>query len=437
MFTEKIFLHFFDLHFLAERAIENLFVRVKGEMRLATRLAVLSAKQVLIPAASFYESPACNDILQEYLPVADLGIFALVGQAGNLSDFCEGKVYQYDEQSKQRTAYEAALRDALIIPFKRRFRSATKDIAKDWLTLLDHSEVPGLLEGCRLNVPSDIETRWQLVPARLDGRAFIVEYVVPLLFDGKVNRAVTNKLHNVINRAYFGSYLVEMQATVMGDLILLDSPHFDSSNLDVIPYRFIVQELNKRNKLEWLVNCSVEELFVFRETAEWNDVFFSAYARKQKQGSIRDQMQRYMLGKIPLATDAADLKVKKNGDTYVHQEIIMGDKYTAGQVGAQGPGAIAAHMTFTHIGDSDQRSINLEALAGELGTLRQHLKSIATTAAHDVAVGCVAAAEGEAKRGNREAALASLAKAGQWALDVAQTIGLGVVANVLSKLIGL
>ena len=46
----------------------------------------------------------------------------------------------------------------------------------------------------------------------------------------------------------------------------------------------------------------------------------------------------------------------------------MGDKYIAGQVGAQGPSAHAHDMTFNQLWSQSGQSIDLQALATELNT---------------------------------------------------------------------
>ena len=49
-------------------------------------------------------------------------------------------------------------------------------------------------------------------------------------------------------------------------------------------------------------------------------------------------------------------------------EQTMGDKYIAGQIGAQGPGAHAHDMTFNQLWSQSGQSIDLQALATELNT---------------------------------------------------------------------
>jgi hypothetical protein len=118
-------------------------------------------------------------------------------------------------------------------------------------------------------------------------------------------------------------------------------------------------------------------------------------------------------------------------------EHTRGDKYIAGQVGAQGPGAHAHDMTFNQLWSQSGHSIDLQALAMELTTLRRHLRQEAVEPEHDIAIGAVANAEVAAKEGNGPRTLEWLGKAGKWTLDNAVKIGVGVATAALKTALGL
>src|SRR5688500_1208791 len=84
---ERIFLHFFDIHYLADkgRAVEG--TAFQNEMRLATRLAVAAADKVFLPAASYFESVLCRQILSELDELVSLGLIVLCGSSTNLEEF--------------------------------------------------------------------------------------------------------------------------------------------------------------------------------------------------------------------------------------------------------------------------------------------------------------------------------------------------------------
>lgn len=118
------------------------------------------------------------------------------------------------------------------------------------------------------------------------------------------------------------------------------------------------------------------------------------------------------------------------------QEIIMGDKYTVGQAGAVGPNSHAHDITFNQIWNQIEGNIDLPRLADELGLLRQAMKKVATESDQDVAVGAVAAAEQEAKKGNGPKALEYLKSAGKWTLELAEKIGVGVATAAIKGALG-
>jgi len=123
--------------------------------------------------------------------------------------------------------------------------------------------------------------------------------------------------------------------------------------------------------------------------------------------------------------------------TNIIQEVTMGDKYEAGQVGAQGPNAHAHDMTFNQIWQQNKDKLDVAALSKELLALRNSMQSEATTAEHFAEIGAVASAEIEAEKGNGAKALEALSKAGKWSLGVAEKIGVNVATAALKSAIGI
>ena len=119
------------------------------------------------------------------------------------------------------------------------------------------------------------------------------------------------------------------------------------------------------------------------------------------------------------------------------KEVIMGDKYEAGQAGAMGPGAHAHDMNFNQVWNQFGNSIDLPLLATELSKLRTELKEKATDADHDITVGSLALAEQAAEKGDGSKTLEYLARAGKWALDAATQIGTSIAAEAIKKSLGM
>jgi HEAT repeat protein len=151
------------------------------------------------------------------------------------------------------------------------------------------------------------------------------------------------------------------------------------------------------------------------------------YNRIEKIRNESDLMKQYkkvevLIALIPTATIG---------------ELYMGDKYTAGQVGAQGHKAHAHDLTFNQIWNQVGDRINLSELAEELAELRLKLKKDAIEPEHDISIGAIASAESSAKNGNGPETLEFLSKAGKWALDVAIKIGVPVATEALKTASGL
>jgi hypothetical protein len=125
------------------------------------------------------------------------------------------------------------------------------------------------------------------------------------------------------------------------------------------------------------------------------------------------------------------------GQTNIYGDLTMGDKYIAGQVGAQGPHAHAHDISFHQLWNQSGQSLDLQALATQLATLRQHLRQEAVEPEHDAAIGVIANAEMAAKEGNGPKTFEFLSKAGQWTLDNAAKIGVGVATAALKTALGL
>lgn len=118
------------------------------------------------------------------------------------------------------------------------------------------------------------------------------------------------------------------------------------------------------------------------------------------------------------------------------QELTMGDQYKVGQAGAVGPQSHAHDMSFQQVWNEVGSNLDLNTLAEELARLRPELKAAATTAEQDAAVGEVALAEVAAKKQDGPKALVHLKNAGQWALSMAEKIGVGVATAAIKTAMG-
>lgn len=428
----KTFLHFFDIHFLDEKGVKHIPKKIFYEAFFATRFSLLCSEKVYIPASSYFESPICKKIVDQYLEIVPYGIVWLIGKAHNYLEFFESKLFQYSNSPEHIAFYESALKSEINFPFYNRARSSTKDIISDWGKKLDFSEVPKVFADCHgLILPYDIEEKWNNVPEKLGDTAFIVKNVLPLLFNETVyNMSVVNNLHEIINKSYFNSYVRELDASVVTDLVILELNYSITNNKVDIPYSFLLSELKIRNKIDLVKNYSPEELFLFRETDEWKDIFNTSIIKKKRFTDDIYRMHGIDPSEISIANNHQNISIYA-------EEVKMGDIYSAGQVGAQGPNAHAEGMVFNQIWLKNKDDFNTEKLIGELSLLRSTLKNEAETAEQLSELGAVANAEIEMKKNNGSKALEWLSKTGKWPLGVAEKIGVSIASAAIKTSMGL
>jgi hypothetical protein len=115
----------------------------------------------------------------------------------------------------------------------------------------------------------------------------------------------------------------------------------------------------------------------------------------------------------------------------------MGSQYTNyGQAGAMGDHASATINNFQEVWKQTEPDMSLATLSAELAELRKSLRAKAQTAEDDQAVVAVGEAELEAKKGNGPGTFEKLARAGKWALGIAEEIGVKLAVEALSKSLG-
>lgn len=266
MFT-SLFLHFFDTHFLEEVGGRSATAPyIERELSLATRLAIVAADEVLVPAASYFERPECRRVIEEFEPVFDAGVIYLVGGGSSTEEYLESKLEQYRPGTEQRHAYEAAARASLHHPpYRSRQRSTTEDIAVFWQDTLEMPDFPAAIFGKQLQLPTDLEVAWATVPERLGRDAFIVEYVQPLIFGRDLNVVARNRLHGVINQGYFASYARELSAGLVTDLVYLASRHALTSGGRDLPFKAFRERLRAQRVLDEVIGATPVRLLELRQ----------------------------------------------------------------------------------------------------------------------------------------------------------------------------
>lgn len=245
----RVFLHFFDIHFLEEKGYYglNLTRQVEYECNMAMRISVLAADEVIIPAASFFESAMCYKIVSQLNDIYPAGIIKLVGSGASVVEYFDDKLSQYVKNSLQYKSYKQNLKcqPELIPPFLSRRNSASSDIKKGWIGKLDGNGLKNVFDGSGLHLASNFEDAWRDIPDKLEARAFIVPHVEPMLFSHPIKLMLKNRLHGVINEQYFGSFTREFCSGILSDLNYLEASYSIPSYGRNLPFNAITTELRK------------------------------------------------------------------------------------------------------------------------------------------------------------------------------------------------
>ncbi len=110
----------------------------------------------------------------------------------------------------------------------------------------------------------------------------------------------------------------------------------------------------------------------------------------------------------------------------------MGDNIFASNVRGSVVGKNIKDATVNYHHEQSEQ-LDVAALLPELERLRVEMLSKATSPEHYVAIGAVSGAEVSAKEGNASSVLEHLKKAGKWALETANGIGIRVAAQAITQ----
>jgi hypothetical protein len=259
---DRLFLHFFDVHFLDDVVDSGTpGDRITAECTMALRLALMCAETVYLPAAAYYESDICRTVTAEFTDLFGSGRLVLVGGADSPREFAEEKLAQYDDGSAQASAYRAVLTSPVDAPpFRARQRSATADVRNAWLDIADTPQYLDTLFGPSFTAEKDtVDKRWRDIPADLDGRAFIPGYVQPLLLTD-APLMMRRRISGQINRSYFASYSTELRSGYVTDLVFLGNGSPVDDRFGNLPFTALRNELLRENLLTRVVDASPSEL---------------------------------------------------------------------------------------------------------------------------------------------------------------------------------
>ena len=291
-------------------------------LKLVTRVAFLICKEkILIPASNYFESDLSFGILNELRELNEIGAIDLISSSHNINELLSKKVGQHgDNILLPHYHYRDFLNDCqkIILPgtLRKRERSASSDIKTSWYTSINNSEMKNALARLLKDTitASKFEDMLYEVPHKLGDRAYISDYILPLLpIENEKAKSADYILNVFITREYIASFLKEFNASCLKDIPIIDSNAILPKNLDdntpYVSYNEIAIKLkmlkyNGVNALLFVNNCSAYELIEFKNSIEWRNVLETLVYHKTEFNNIMEgkNVNNYSNVKIGIIT---------------------------------------------------------------------------------------------------------------------------------------
>jgi Predicted nucleotide-binding protein containing TIR-like domain len=283
--SEATFIHYFDSRFTQSNEINFRRAEVWGEALLAFRIALLSSDRVVLPATSWFEEPACRRLLRQHDAFFADGRIEVVGTADTVAEFCALQAEQYKAGSSRYGIYRRA--DPLarqMPPFHRRDSHPRRDLERSWRAALADGRAEEVAARLDLRGPRRRwRRRWIDVPEALEGRAFVTEFIAPLLSPRAPERDVDVGVQTVITPAFFGGFRRALGARPIVNLVYLRRRLAEPDSSGGLDYRGTRQRLHELGLLTQLAALDQHEL----RRAEARGVFDVAlFGRRLRPGIV-------------------------------------------------------------------------------------------------------------------------------------------------------
>jgi hypothetical protein len=473
-FPRNILLHYLDHEVMDLYALRSRYPQNSiDEMLLGiTRYAYLIGLQdLIVPCSSYFESIETQRLFLRIRPFIDAGGLKIIMSYSDVIDFVASKqsAQYYEDPSRYPSYSDSQAVASLIklrIPVLDRTTSSTAHIRNGWV---EGVQIPAGILQSWISTKNlgwfksiQIEKNLLVLPDRLGQSAFIWPFVQQKLEFKHLTPDDERLFKRAISRWYIQSYLSEYDAAILRDLPMgtfdcgLDASEAISLSdfvaaLAKLGLKQSVQQLSCRSlvRLKQSPQYSMLMALVARVIRE-PEISIGGPPSPMRQLGNQAGTQQAIFDKVLSLIDMLAVRLLRTYETagiegqpsnlmFIEKGLIVmtGDNYSAGQVGAMGPGAHAHNMTFQQVWNQIQGNVDLPALASELERLRLEMRKQATDAAHDVAIGSIAAAEVAARGGDGAKTLTRLKDAGGWALDVAKDIGVELASAVLQSALGI
>ena len=291
-------------------------------LKTVTKVAFLICNEkILIPASNYFESDLSFRMLNELKELNEIGAIALISSSHNIVELLNKKIDQHGNNiSSPHYHYRDFLNDdhRIILPgtLMKRERSSSSDIKAGWYTSINNSETKYALARLSKDTitASKFEDILYEVPHKLGNKAYISDYIMPLLPIENERTNTANYLLNVfITREYIASFLKEFNAICLKDIPIIDSnvilPKILDDKTPYISYSEIAIKLKmltykNKNGFEFVNNCSAYELIEFKNSLEWQYVLETLDHHKPGYNTIMEEndMDDYSDVKIGIIT---------------------------------------------------------------------------------------------------------------------------------------
>lgn len=255
--------------------------------KLVVRVAFLVCKKkILIPASNYFESDIAFKILNELRELNDIGAISLISSSHNIDALLKKKLRQHGNNiSLSHYHYADFLNESqdIVLPgtLTKRGRSATIDIKSEWYSTIADSSMKNELFNLSLNTTkaSQFEDILYEVPRKLGERAYISDYILPMLPIDIGNKEYADYILNCfITKEYIASFLREFDAACLKDIPIIDSnlilPNLSNGDDVYFSYAKVAIHLKLTkykgtNALSFIENCTAYELIEFKNSIEW------------------------------------------------------------------------------------------------------------------------------------------------------------------------
>lgn len=261
-----------------------------SSFKIVTKIAFLICdSKILIPASNYFESDLSFKIINELKELKEIEAIGLISSAHNIEELLIKKTHQHGENiTIPNYHYIDFLNDenTIVLPgtLQKRQRSASRDIKSSWYLKIGDSSF-----GNELRYMSDktvgvskFEDALFGVPQKLGSKAYISDYILPLLpINSEFQKNADYMINSFITQSYIASFLDEYDAACLTNIPIMDSnvvlPSNTKQKYNYISYARIVQKLKllkyrNTNALEFVKKCTTYELIEFKFSSEWQSI---------------------------------------------------------------------------------------------------------------------------------------------------------------------